>query len=112
MENIDYKKIGRRIRTSRELQGLTQETASERCGITTAFFGNIERGDRKMSMETLMKISTGLGVSADSLLFGDEPQKKQILEEILGEVQRNSDEKQFEKYLVIIRTLATVIDKL
>ena len=47
MENIDYKKIGQRIRAFREQQGLTQETASERCGITTAFYGNIERGDRK-----------------------------------------------------------------
>lgn len=112
MENIDYKKIGQRIRTFRELQGLTQETASERCQITTAFYGNIERGDRKMSLETLVKISIGLGVSADSLLFGEKPQKKELLDEILGEIQRSSDEKQFEKYLVIIRTLATVIDKL
>lgn len=112
MDYIDYEKIGGRIRAVRESQGLTQEAASERCGITAAFYGNIERGDRKMSVETLIKIAAGLGVSADVLLFGESSARQDTLGEILGNVQRCSDEAQFQKFLMIVKTLSAVIDKL
>ena len=112
MDKINYEKIGNRIRTIREAQGLTQEEASERCDITTPFYGSIERGDRKMSVETLVKISIGLGVSADTLLFGDVPQKSEEAARLLSGVQRRVDEKQFEKYLMIIKNMAAVIDRL
>ncbi|MFT4105531.1 MAG: helix-turn-helix transcriptional regulator [Lacrimispora sp.] len=112
MNKINYEEIGNRIRTIREAQGLTQEEASERCDITTPFYGNIERGDRKMSVETLVKISKGLGVSADELLFGDVLQKLDESSRILSGIQRRVDEKQFEKYLMIIKNIATIIDRL
>ncbi|MEY8356771.1 helix-turn-helix transcriptional regulator [Lachnospiraceae bacterium 54-53] len=112
MNKINYEEIGNRIRTVREIQGLTQEEASERCDITTPFYGNIERGDRKMSIETLVKISKGLGVSADELLFGNIPQKSEEASRLLLGIQRRVDEKQFEKYLMIIENIATIIDKL
>ena len=47
MKDVDYVEIGKRIRTIRKAQGLTQEGASEKCDITAAYFGNIERGDKK-----------------------------------------------------------------
>lgn len=112
MNIINYEEIGNRIRTIREAQGLTQEEASERCDITTPFYGNIERGDRKMSVETLVKISKGLGVSADELLFGNIPQKSEEASRLLLGIQRRVDEKQYEKYLMIIENIATIIDKL
>lgn len=112
MKNIDYAEIGARIRDTRIMQKLTQEEASEMCDITSSFYGNIERGDKKMSVETLIKISTGLGISTDSLLFGDISQRKEQLSYILGQIRGNTDEKQFEKYLEVIKTLATIIDKL
>jgi len=110
--NINYVEIGNRIRTARETQGLTQEEASEKCDITTAFYGNIERGDRKMSVETLFKISIGLGVSADTLLFGNVPQKSEEALRLLLGIQGKVDEKQFEKYLLIIKNIATIIERL
>ena len=72
MQNTDYAEIGRRIRRVRKMQNLTQEMAAEKCDITAAYYGNIERGDKKMSVETLAKVSIGLKISVDYLLFGDE----------------------------------------
>lgn len=112
METLDYREIGERIRSARESLKLTQEEASEKCDITSSFYGNIERGDKKMSVETLAKISRGLGVSADMLLFGEFPQKHEILGDVLGRMQRDIDENQFEKYLTIIKAVAKVADQL
>lgn len=109
MQNIDYAEIGRRIRRVRKMQNLTQEMAAEKCDITAAYYGNIERGDKKMSVETLAKVSKGLKISVDYLLFGDEQDK---LAEYLSEIQQTVDEKQMEKYLTIIKAVAGVIDKL
>ena len=109
MQNTDYAEIGRRIRRVRKMQNLTQEMAAEKCDITAAYYGNIERGDKKMSEETLAKVSIGLKISVDYLLFGDEQDK---LAEYLSEIQQTVDEKQMEKYLTIIKAVAGVIDKL
>lgn len=62
-----------------------------------------------MSVETLAKVSIGLKISVDYLLFGDEQDK---LAEYLSEIQQTVDEKQMEKYLTIIKAVAGVIDKL
>lgn len=109
MQIIDYAGIGRRIRAARKAQGLTQEAASERCDITAAYYGNIERGDKKMSVETLAKVSKGLKISVDHLLFGDEQDE---LAEHLSEIQRTVDAEQMEKYLTVIKAVAGVIDRL
>ena len=112
MSEIDYIAIGERIRKARKAQGLTQEAASEKCNVTSSFYGNIERGSRKLSVETLGKISKGLGVSTDVLLFGEDLKRHDMLVDVLSEVQRKADEKQFERYLAVIKSIAAIIDQL
>lgn len=65
---MDYEALGKRIRTRRKMMGLTQEALAEQLGISCSFVGHIERGSRKMSMETLIRISDVMGVSCDYLL--------------------------------------------
>ncbi len=65
---MDYAALGKRVRTRRKMMGLTQEALAEKLGISCSFVGHIERGSRKMSMETLIKISDIMGVSCDFLL--------------------------------------------
>ena len=60
---MDYAALGKRVRTRRKMMGLTQEALAEKLGISCSFVGHIERGSRKMSMETLIKISDIMGVS-------------------------------------------------
>ena len=52
--NIDYISIGNRIRTARTNLSLSQEQLAEKCNLSTSFIGHIERGSRKMSLETLV----------------------------------------------------------
>lgn len=112
MEIIDYAAIGNRVRAARKALNLTQEEASEKCDITSSFYGNIERGDKKMSVETLIKISRGLEISTDVLLFGEALDKQEALIELLTNIQQKASEKQFEKFLMLTKSMSTVIDKL
>ena len=111
MNEIDYKAIGHRIREVRKKRGLTQEQASELCDITLSFYGNIERGDKKMSLETLAKISKGLSISADQLLFGKDEDGETEALQIIAQI-RKRDERQYKKYLDIMKAVSTIIDKL
>ena len=110
MVEIDYIEMGKRLREVRQVRKLTQEEAAERCDITSSYYGNIERGNKKMSIETLGKISKGLGMSTDWLLFGEITEGQEEFMMLLAELQRGADEKQFKKYLSIIKSISTVMD--
>ncbi len=63
--------IGSRIRNIRESMSLTREQFSELIDISPSFLSQLERGDKSMSIETLMLISLKSGFSCDYILFGD-----------------------------------------
>ena len=63
-----YTSIGRRIRRLRKRRRWTQAELAERADISTSFLGHIERGSRKLSVETLNRIALALNCSADALL--------------------------------------------
>lgn len=65
---MDYVQLGKRVRIRRQVLGLTQEGLAERIGVSTSFIGHIERGSRKLSVETLHDLCKALNVSADFLL--------------------------------------------
>ncbi|WP_246577932.1 helix-turn-helix domain-containing protein [Clostridium psychrophilum] len=68
-EIINYVNIGIRIRFERETFDMSREDFSEILGISTYFLGQIERGERKMSIDTLVNVCECLHISIDSLFF-------------------------------------------
>ncbi len=65
---LDYVAIGSRIKKARINTNMTQEKLANEVGVSTRFINNIERGDKGMSLETLVGIANVLAVSADDLL--------------------------------------------
>ena len=65
---MDFIKLGKRIREERILSRLTLEQFAERIDKTGNYIGQIERGDRKLSLKTLVDIANALGVTIDYLL--------------------------------------------
>lgn len=65
---MNYIDLGRRIREERQKLNLTQEKLSEAINVSTAYVGQIERGERCPTLDTLIKLSNRLGVSIDYLL--------------------------------------------
>lgn len=62
--------ISKRLRTMRKRCNLTQESLSEHLGYTPAYYGQLERGDRKISFRALCTIANFYEVSPDYLATG------------------------------------------
>ncbi len=60
--------LGKRIREERLRLNLTQERLAEDVNLSTAYIGQIERGERSLTLETLVAIANRLGVTIDYLL--------------------------------------------
>lgn len=63
-----YAEIGRRICALRHEKKLTQEQLAEKAGISLSFMGHIERGTRKLSLETLYRLIAALDCSPEEIL--------------------------------------------
>lgn len=66
---VNYVEVGNKIRIERENFGMSREKLAEILNLSPYFLGQIERGERNMSINTLIKISECLHISIDSLFF-------------------------------------------
>ena len=69
----NFGEIGRRVRKLREERHLTQEALAEAAGVSVPYVSHIERGIKKPSLGTLLRLSAVLGVTVDTLLRGNQP---------------------------------------
>lgn len=83
---LSYEDIGKRIRRIRENKGLKQDEIAARAGISIQHYGNIERGQTKLSLEALVRIANALGVTTDQLLCGSSYRAKEVLKDDLAEL--------------------------
>lgn len=60
-------KIGQRIRNYRLGQKLSQEELSEKCGLHPTYIGQVERGEKNATLESISKITDGLSISLSTL---------------------------------------------
>ena len=106
MYNVDYKELGKRIRTERRRLDLTQEKLAEMADISDSFMGHIERGGRTLSIETLAKLANALNVGIEYLVYGEFNYLPDMLPiEILDALNRMSSS-QRRVFLNIMKTLA------
>ena len=71
MKKVNFKDVGERIRTEREKLQVSREKFAELLNLSPFFVGQIERGERKMSISTLISVSECLHISIDYLIFGE-----------------------------------------
>ena len=69
--------FGEHLRNRRNLLSFTQEYVAEKIGISLRFYQMIERGEKSVSLDTLIRLSRALSlglvkvtISIDYLLFG------------------------------------------
>lgn len=63
--------IGERIKKSREHINMTQEKLAEKIDVSPQYISDLERGVVGVALPTLKNICITLGVTSDSLLFGN-----------------------------------------
>lgn len=64
---LDYKKLGKRIKEQRLKQHLTQEKLGEIVGVNTSNISHIERATTQVSLSSLVKIANALNTTLDQL---------------------------------------------
>ncbi|HBC98017.1 MAG TPA: XRE family transcriptional regulator [Clostridium sp.] len=82
-ESIDEREVGRRVREKREELNLTREKFAEMVNLSTLYIGQLERGERQMSLTALVRIANCLHVTTDYLIYGEhrEQTKDMIIRE-------------------------------
>ncbi len=61
--------LGKRIREERTSRNLTIEQLAELVNLSPSYLGLVERGERGLSVEKLIKVAGVFGISVDSLLL-------------------------------------------
>ena len=111
MKEINYVQVGQKIKSLRMEAGLTQEQMAEMCEISTSFLGHIERGSRKLSLETAVKIADCLHVSMDALIMEGKETDLHLLSAVDAILKKQSKLKQ-EQFLRLLKVLSQNIDEL
>jgi transcriptional regulator with XRE-family HTH domain len=62
------KVVGRNLLARRQEQGLSQEEFADAIGVHRTYLGDVERGERNISLQRLERIALELGIEARSLL--------------------------------------------
>ncbi len=62
---VNYEDVGNKIRERRNFLKVTQENLANDINVSASFISDIENGRRKMSLETMIKISIALKTSLD-----------------------------------------------
>jgi transcriptional regulator with XRE-family HTH domain len=65
--------VGRRIRDLRQAKGWSQEKLAEEADLDRTYIGRIERGEKNIGVENLVRIAQALGSSAADVLRGVRP---------------------------------------
>ena len=63
--------IGANVRAFRQLRNLTQEELAKKAKLHKAYIGFVERGERNISVDTIVVIADALGVAPWVLLLPD-----------------------------------------
>ena len=93
--DIDFKAIGQKLKAERERIGQTQEEVAEAIGISAAFVGHIERGERSMSFNTLIHFCNYYRVTMDYLLSDTLlPEEDTVLTQIAAILKDKTPEQQ------------------
>lgn len=127
MKELDYSRMGMRIRQVRKARGWSQEELAKRCGISMSFLGHIERGTRIMSLETFVNICAALDAGADEILWGiahpsdtvlnmwkpaNKPAEEHTQEKNqAGEIQKQKETDSYSMYVKIMKSVAEIMNE-
>lgn len=105
MKEINFERIGQKLREIRISKGFTQEYVSNAVNVNTSHISNIENNNVKVSLSTLVHICNILDTTVDYVLSDEYLDSSSVLDQsILHELQ-NCDNDTKERILKIIRVL-------
>lgn len=104
-QEIDYAKLGLKIKEIRISKGLTQDTLAEMVSCNTSHISNVENNHTKVSLNVLLAIANALNTSIDYLLSDQYENSSLALDNEILRVIKDYDTEKKEKILKIIEIL-------
>ena len=101
-QELDYAKLGNRIKETRRQKGLTQEKLAESVSCNTSHISNIENNYTKVSLNVLLAIANALDTSIDSLLSEQYKDPNDGLNKAILEKVKTFDASKKEKLLKLL----------
>ncbi len=83
--------IGDRLRAQREKMGLTQKQTAALLGISETYYGEIERGNKKLTIERVLLARKHLKLDPTYLITG-ERNSNQLIERLLEECPKGKED--------------------
>lgn len=102
---MNYIDLGRRIREERQKLNLTQEKLSESINVSTTYIGQIERGERCPTLDTLIRISNSLGVSIDYLLRESVTPSSTVLMNLWVQLTRDLSDNEMKMIIELVNVI-------
>ena len=102
---MDYKELGKRIKTARLAAGLTQEQLAERINLSSGHCAHVERGTTKVSLSALVSIANALNTTPDKLLIDN---NYQATPHLLEEAQALLEDCTPDEMYVILQVAAAI----
>lgn len=104
-QEIDYAKLGLKIKEIRISKGLTQDTLAEMVSCNTSHISNVENNHTKVSLNVLLAIANALNTSIDYLLSDQYENSSLALDNEILRAIKDYDTEKKEKILKIIEIL-------
>lgn len=104
-QEINYEKLGLKIKEIRISRGLTQDTLAEMVSCNTSHISNIENNHTKVSLNVLLAIANALNTSIDYLLSDQYEISSLALDNEVLRALKNCDDAKKEKILKMIEIL-------
>ena len=86
MSGSILKFLGSRIRDMRKNQRLSQEQLAEVSGLHHTYIGAVERGERNISIKSLLKITTALKISMGEVFESVDPERNDMENRVISQV--------------------------
>lgn len=90
--------IGERIRDIRKQKGLSQEELAERAGLHPTYIGQLERGEKSATIDSLEKVTAALEITFEELFRHVQPSTElndnTILSRIINKLNMIGEENQ------------------
>ena len=99
------KAVGQRIRNYRTKKGLSQEKLAELSGCHPTYIGQLERGEKNATLESIERITAALGITLSKLfekLGGQEDDTKDIPLACYEFLSAKSKEEQEQLYKILL----------
>lgn len=109
---MDYIKLGQRIREERLKLNLTQEQLAESVDISNSYMGQIERGERSLTLDTLIRLVNRLGVTVDYLLQDYTDAKDDNFINQLKQLMDGRNFKQKQMALDVLKVMFSHVDEI